>query len=510
MSYRLRQILPLALILFVSIAHPVMAQEPRLSANIPLDSYIYTVLDKLSGLGYIDPLPTGTRPYRRMQAAKWVLAAKSTLSNETNPPVYVREMVDRLWTDLRDEIAVIEESGKIPSLALQELAFAGTFYDGPSLSQHRTLSHYQPLNLYNNGYVLEQDFNTAFSAVFESSLHPRLLISADPRLFYNKDDDFEIAMNSGYIKTTLWNIELQAGKDAMAWGQGQHGNLILTNNSSPKIGFKLSNLEPIVFDGWFKLLRQMNATFFYTELAGDRIDVKDPSFVGYRMDFAPTPDFTFALSFSSIVGGDGRELGWDDLGDFFQGDNRSGLNDQWNSIAGFDLRWRIPKLKNIQIYAEYFGEDQASHPIPHPIKAAQTLGIYLPQLASDGSWDLLFEAARTNAVWYQHHAYTDGYVDDGNIMGDAMGCNARRFYTRVTHYFDSGSQLMLHGEYVTLDKAALSPQNVTSVWVSYKRMVGDDWWLDASVGMAWIDNFNYQADRSEQNYILGIELRRFF
>ena len=61
--------------------------------------------------------------------------------------------------------------------------------------------------------------------------------------------------------------------------------------------------------------------------------------------------------------------------------------------------------------------------------------MYLPQLTRDGSWDLVAEMAHTNQDWYVHGTYQDGWTHSGDMLGDWMGNDARKYYARVNHYF---------------------------------------------------------------------------
>ena len=58
---------------FFSFSAPARAQ---VSANVPVDSHYYDSIDKLSGMGYLDSLHSGARPYSGQLMARWVLQAE--------------------------------------------------------------------------------------------------------------------------------------------------------------------------------------------------------------------------------------------------------------------------------------------------------------------------------------------------------------------------------------------------------------------------------------------------
>ena len=57
-------------------ATSVATASPLVTANVPLDSRYYRYIDKLEGMGYIKDMPTGTRPYSRLDMAKWIIEAQ--------------------------------------------------------------------------------------------------------------------------------------------------------------------------------------------------------------------------------------------------------------------------------------------------------------------------------------------------------------------------------------------------------------------------------------------------
>ncbi len=482
-------------------AAPPPAYYQQLSANIPLNSYIYDYLEKLDGLGYLNDMLTGAKPYTRMQVAQWLKQIQKNTVFHPDVPDYAKNMISDLEAEFKQELSVLNGSANKNSVALKEWSLTESYYSGQLLAQHKTKSSYQPLNSNNNGYKLAEDFNTIMSLRLEGKLNDHLVISATPRISYDKQDDFSSSFESAYAKTHINNLEIQVGKDAMWWGQGQNGSLLLTNNSTPQKTIKLSNIEPVKFGGIFKFLGKTNTTFFYSELEKERSDVKKPSFVGYRTDFTPSKNFTFAASLNAIIGGQGRMLDSGDYWDFIRGKNAATTaEDKWNTIAGIDFRWKLPDLNDVQLYGEVYGEDQAGSFPPLPSKNAYLAGIYFPRLTPDGDWDLCVEMARTTDWWYQHWVYTDGWTYRGDIIGDAMGYNAERFYTRLTRYLDGGSQVALHAEYLKMDRTSPVPQKVNSLWLTYRTKLEKDLFLNAAAGVADIKNLDYQSGKEDKNY----------
>jgi hypothetical protein len=481
------------------------------SPNIPLDSYIYTYLAKLDGLGYLEAMLPDAKPYDRRRAAGWVrqmLEKTATLS----VPDYAQAMLDRLKREFVRELADWETGNHPQGVRLAEVTWENASYDGQSLSYPALINAvYQPLNINNNGYRFGEGFNSVFTMRWEGGLSDSWVISATPRFSYDDAEDFSASLESGYLKTHWRNLVIQLGKDALWWGPGERGNLGLTNNATPFTALQLGNLDPIICDGMFSWLRQLDVKAFYADLEKERSDVKSPGFYGVRLAATPTANLTVAGTLNAMAGGVGRELHLSDLEDFLTGKNaETSTSDKWNTIAGWDFRWRVPRCNGWQLYGELYGEDQAGKIIPWPSKNAYLAGLLIPRLTADGRWDLRLETAKTTNVWYVHGLYKNGYTYKGDLIGDAMGCNATRYYLRLSRYLTLSSRLVLNAANLTMDRDAAYPQRVNSFWVTYQRELRSDWTVSVTAGVADIENFNYQADRSEKKWLVDVGLSKRF
>lgn len=482
-----------------------------LSTNIPLDSYIYSYLHKLERLGYGAALLPDTKPYTRIQAARWVRPILSQSAAGTEP-VYARTMLVRLAAEFGRELSLLETGDGDHGLWLETGTWENSYYDGAVVRQHEngTSSTYQPLNINNDGRKLAEGLNSALSLRWEGRIAERLVFSATPLLTYDETDDCAVSLATGYLKTRLGNLGIQVGKDALWWGPGERGTLPLTNNAAARTTLKLSNIEPVRPEGVLRFLGQLDGVFCYSELEEHR-DVPGASYVGFRLSATPGGNLTFGGSLNSIVGGEGHQLSGGDYLDFFTGSNAdSPETEKWNSIAGFDFRWRIPQLRGVQVYGELYGEDQAGKFPPLPTKHAWVYGVAIPRLTPDGRWELLLEQARTSDCWYRHWVYKDGYTYKGDIIGDAMGSNASRYYLKLSRYLTDGSLVSLNAERLTMDRDAAHPLQVDSWWVAYQMNLKPDLTLTATVGMAELTNPNYQTGQSGRNYQCRLKLNHRF
>jgi hypothetical protein len=483
------------------------------SPNVPLNSYVYDYLEKLDGLGYLDAMLTGSKPYTRLQTATYIHQISVNM-NPSLAPRYACQMLRELTKDFKQELSVLNQTKPADKISLKEISLGESYYKGDTLQQKHTKSNYQPLHINDNGNKYAPHANEIMSLRYEGNINKDFSLSFTPQLIYNNTDT-HYSMKSAYIKTHLNNVSVQVGKDAMWWGQGYRGSLLLTNNAVPQTSIKINNIEPMKFNGLLSFLGQTNTTCFYSILEDNRTDIKYPSFVGMRADFTPTTNFSFAIAETSILGGQGHMLSSGDYADFISGKNTyDPTQDKWDSIAGGDFRWRLPKLNGLQLYGEFYGEDQ-SHIfsiIPVPSENAELLGIYIPRLTPSGNWDLHVEWAHTRPTWYIHSAYTDGYTYKGDIIGDAMGNNAYRYYVKFTHFLAKGSQISLNAEHLSQQStlASITPQNTNSIWIATRQKIQDDMFLSTFWGISNIKNKNYRNGDSDRNFFTSVTLIKQF
>ncbi|XER14379.1 hypothetical protein SATMO3_46620 [Sporomusa aerivorans] len=486
------------------------------SPNVPLSSPLYGYVEKFDGLGYLTSIPDGTKPYTRMQMAKWLTEIQAAA--EQRPlPQYLAGMKQAMERELTPELQILAGEAADMAPALKEVRLELADYSGDSLRYRASVASgpragQQPLNNNNNGYRYGQNGNIIASFLFTGKLGEDVAVALEPRFSYDRDQQGDVALTSGYIKTRINGTAIQVGKDPVFWGHGATGSLILGNNMTPLTSIRLSNLEPYTSKGIFRFLGEMNFTAMYSELENDRTrfntnEVDNPSFVGLRSTFTPQKNFTFGLSLTSMLGGKGKGLSSGDYWDWLTGRNDDAGEDKWNNIAGLDFKVRLPKWNGVQIYGELYGEDQANY---MPSKVAERVGVYIPRLSQDGRWDMKVEYVNTTNAWYSHQLYTNGYVYKGDIIGDPAGHNARQYYVQLGNFLDKDSKISLNAKQVKQDRDASSPQTINSLWLQYQTQLREQVFLDSQLGIARISNANFTGGQDETDHFAGASVRWVF
>lgn len=483
-----------------------------LSVNVPLTSPLYRYIEKFDGLGYLQSMPTGTKPYTRMQMAKWLIEIQAQEKNQPIPS-YLLGAKAEMERELAPELQVLAGEQADQSVSLKEVRLELADYSGDELRYRMNGSgpraEYQPLNSNNNGYRYGQNGNMITSVLLTGKIANDLVVAVEPRFSYDADQQGKASLISGYVKTRINGTAVQIGRDPVFWGYGATGSLILGNNMEPLTSIRFSNIEPYRSNGFFRFLGDMNVTALYSELEDNRTsinanEVNSPSFVGIRSDFSPRQNFTFGLSFTSMLGGKGKGLSGGDYLDWLFGRNDEASQDKWNNIAGFDFKWRVPRWNGVQVYGELYGEDQANY---MPSKVAERVGVYVPRLNSNGEWDMTVEYAQTGNAWYGHQLYTNGYVYKGSIMGDSLGHNSSQVYVKIGHYLNKSSQVSFNAQRTVMDRDAAVQQSVNSGWLQLQTQLKDQLQLTGVLGLAKVENANFTSGNDDTGHFAGVSLR---
>jgi hypothetical protein len=170
--------------------------------------------------------------------------------------------------------------------------------------------------------------------------------------------------------------------------------------------------------------------------------------MGFRLNIKPAPFLELGASRMYQLGGRGSgvkgitDLNFNDwLKILFEG-NASGDLDV-NQISGLDgilylnnLDQWLLVIKSMEIWGEYYGEDEAGSWIAD---IGWVAGIKLGDLFLMGRTDLIFEYADNidpdeGPLWYNNSVYQSGYRYKGEVMGHNMDTEARDYFVRVENY----------------------------------------------------------------------------
>jgi hypothetical protein len=193
--------------------------------------------------------------------------------------------------------------------------------------------------------------------------------------------------------------------------------------------------------------------------------------------------------------------------------------DNSNTVAGIDLRFRLPWLRNAEIFGEYSGEDSA---LFWPIVESYLAGVFIPRLTESGRDDLRFEYFRGNQILYTNGTFPEGYLRYNLPLGDSQGGGAQEFFLRYSHWFSVRNNLALEayrtsrGDYhrITVDSSGRfdpagpkqSIERKVALRAFWTLPVYGDWNALLMYGWEHISNLELRAGEQRNNQLLRAEI----
>ncbi len=517
------------------------------SVNVPLGDWSYEALDKLEGFGLIHSGLHGTRPFSRLEMARLIheAHAEKELKAITLPPL-IETLLRDLDKEFRQELPLVGKTTDILQKSfikpVAEVQMRYVYVDGepreflnvkggtrqyPGSGAGIRATEGTPL-VYNNDGIMYGDgsnISLQFSSIlgyrdFFSAYVEPIVVVRESAAGLQDPSDTKVDLLKGYGKLTAWNTELEFGRDSMWWGQGSHGDEIMTNNAFPLAMVKLSNPEPTLLPWILRYLGPFKYAIFASHEAGYE-DPPNANIMGWRINFKPSSIFEMGFSTTAQFGGEGvPSFEAANLFRLFKG--RSLPNS--NQLTAFDFRLTLPWLRHTQLYLEYGGEDSGFADYEHPWNIlmkdiAWMLGIYCPNLTSDGRLDWRFEFLSnyyptdpTAGMWYAHSQYRSGYTRDDMIMGHHMGPDAQDFFTRSTYHLTNTIQLGLDYDYMvrgvmlgsTEEKAIQYRADLTFTF--FDRSLS----FMTRYGFETVENYNMQPGDDRQNHLVETVLKMQF
>ena len=457
----------LILLLILICATPAWALS---SANIPLSSPVYGYLDKLAGMGLITSDVKGLRPYSKAEAARMTLeAVKNIAAQDTAAPAFAMELVTRIRELLPREVALREIPDKKPRFIdynpVSALRLRYVYLDGVPRDYNRTSfdaghqsafgyiggdlrpftvgpvitsgSEGTPLLENNNGAIHPRGQSGELRWAAEGYLSDKVTALIEPMVLASKDES-TIRLNRGYVKLGGGGLELEAGRDENWFGPGYRGTTTLTSNARNFDQIKLSSPEALDVEWikrWVGDVKYSLLLSRFNETDAGTVDYRRPWMAGFKLAVKPKAWFEIGANFVRQTGGPGFSGSSDTL---FGG----GTNDHSNSIAGLDLRFRIPWLRNMEIYGEFSGEDNAGG--VWPIVESYVAGLHVPCLTTSCRDDVRFEYFFGSVMLYSDWQFPRGYVYHNMTPGHSQGGGGvQEFYGRYSHWFSVRNTLGL-------------------------------------------------------------------
>lgn len=525
--------------LFVAAASGAVA-APLSSSNIPLDSPVYLYLEKLAGMGLVTSDVKGLKPFSRAEAARQLLEAERNLAGQAEKaPRLAGEMIKRVRELVPREVSLYGEdsapklfdynpvlSSRLRYVYLDGVPRSyerqvhdpgndGVFGIGqglrppnpyPSPTQHHG-SEGTPLLEHAEGAVYRPGHTGELRTAAEGYVGRYATLFAEPQVTFNRDANRAIVtLNRGYLKVGGGALELEVGRDSAWFGLGYRGAITLSDNARNLNMVKFSSPEPFRI-GWLSWLGDLKYAVLFSQLDHTVTDgqEREPWYYAVKLISKPMENLEIGFNMGKQAGGKGLD---NSLSQYINGIFGGTSADNSNGIAGFEVRYRAPWLRNTEFFAEFSGEDTAGF---WPIVESYLAGFYVPMLTEDGRNDLRFEYFRGNNILYSNGTMPQGYLYHNLPLGHSQGGATEDFFVRYSHWFSARHNLALEYFYTMRGGFGRMPgQAIESKHagrVNWSLPVYGDIDAQASYGIERVNNMNLVAGVRQTNHLVRFELR---
>lgn len=470
-KFKIQNFLPLfTLFLLLFTSSPLWALS---SANIPLDSPIYLYLEKLAGMGLVTGDVKGVKPFSKAEAARLLLEAEKNLDVKgTAAQAFAGELTARVRELIPREVFLREHPGKKPefidynpvsAMRLRYVYLDGVPRDynrdskdpahqsafgfiggdlrplGDGGTVHVTGTEGTPMLENNNGVIHPKGHSGELRWAAEGYMSDKVTGLLEPSILAGRDDAL-LRLNRGYLKIGGGGLELEVGRDENWFGPGYRGSTILTNNARNFDQIKLSSPEPLDVAWVRRWLGDLKYSLIVSRFdkTGSGDTLRQPYFIGLKLAVKPKEWFEYGINFVRQEGGPGFKTKSSLSDEIFGG----GDTNHNNSIAGLDLRFRVPWLRNTEFSVEYSGEDNAGG--VWPIVESYVADIYIPCLTESCRDDFRFEYFFGSVMLYGDWKFPAGYVYHNMTPGHSQGgAGVQEFFGRYSHWFSVRNNLAL-------------------------------------------------------------------
>jgi hypothetical protein len=459
----IQRLLGWVLALFFLPVGVALADAPIGSVYVPMDSWVYTALDRLAGLGTINKQFVGLRPWTRIECAQLVMDADENMMNAGVTAGESMELYDALRQEFSIEIEVLNGTSSrqagVESLYSRSMGIAGTpLRDGYNFGQTLWDDFGRPYNTgYNNvsgfsaraergrffAYIRgEYQFSPAYAGLTasqQSSLEQLLGIPSVPSSQATGTVDHFDLLDT-YFGMRVGIFDIAAGKQSLWWGPGTMGGMLMSDNADPLPMLKVNQVEPIVLPWFLAYLGPVRVQAFFGKLSGNEYP-RGPYFHGEKILFKPTPNWEFGVSRTTEAFGQGIPFTLHNLfATYFSVSDTCCVANPHNfpgkRQGGLDYSYRLPHLRKwVTAYGDFFSEDDVN-PVVNPSRAMYNPGLYLSAIPHLQKFDFRLEVANTHhgEEAYSSFFYKEAYTNKGFLMGDAVGRRGSAFDISSTYW----------------------------------------------------------------------------
>ncbi len=497
------------------------------TVNVPAGDPVYREIDRLVSFGLIKTALYAQRPWSRREIARLL----GEIQGEVPPAL--QETVEKL----KEEYG--KEEGVFAIRPLERIEASTTFLDSPSreipvsIGIGRIEADVNPLISYDEGRHYAEGHTLSLESRHRAKITDYFALQARPRLelLMPQTGTTEIKPIVQELdgKIAWKNLSLNIGRGTVAWGQGEFGGGLLSNNARPLDRIRFGSESPF-FLPW--LLRYMGPSHFNFVIAnlGPEREFPRSFLLAGKGSIKPVTFFEFSVGQTLILGGEGApetDVG-DAFLDFWGIRTRSEGGNISSRLASVEGRLTLPSsLRHTQLYQEFIADDilKKSYAKTFEDRVYYTSGILIPRLDSDGTRDLRIEYRHFPGIAYRHLPFTTGWSLNRRLLGDELGPDGDGISISGNWRWKEAQELFWRTAYEVRDSDLYAFVSVGEDIIDDARVqdnpaehrlrliAGNRWAMNRSWEMeitggyehAW--NFGFISGNDQDNFLLQVSVR---
>jgi hypothetical protein len=467
------------------------------SPFIPVDSWVYPAMLRLYGLGFVDHVFLGMRPWTRTSVDHMLEQAGMRIEDADAGPATdeAQDIYEALMRYVRFDIEgpclVRQAKTHFESVYTTARAISGTplrdsYHLGSTIINDYGRPYASGFDSYTgaSGYVGAGRFTLYARGEFQGSPSATGYSATLAQTLSNNDlttYTFSNAQNSTTMiplnqlatipygpigaTTTVRVVEAYAsvqylshvisfGKQDDWLGPGLGGGMAYSNNAENIYSFRINRIEPLRIPLLSRLTGPFRYDFIVGELKG-HVYPADPWVHVEQISFRPTENLEFGFERTVIWGGKNHEPVniKSFLRSFFsltaaQSDVKYSRSDPGARFGSFNFSYRLPFVRNwLTLYTDSEVHDDIS-PADAPRRGSWRPGLYLSHVPGVPKLDIRAEGVYTDpptsrsnfgTFMYWESVQREGYTNKGVLFGDWIGREDKGGQAWVTYHF-SGNE----------------------------------------------------------------------
>ncbi len=453
------------------------------SPYVPLESWVYPALDRITAQGLINSGFAGMKPWTRLECARLIQEARDSVDEDKAGATEASNLVDALESEFAEELKVLEggpnsrirvESVYSRMTGITGKPLADSYHFGQTMGDDYGRPYQEGFNNVSgfSGYATAGRYSIYVRGEYQHAPSAPAYSLAVRQAIANVDlnplqpptpisTTNQVRLLDSYAGVNVENWEFTVGKQSLWWGPSVGGALLMSNNAEPILMFRGRRTVARELPWILHYMGPTKAEFFFGRLDGNQFPPR-PLIQGIKVTIKPSENLEMALSRTSEFGGVGRALTFAALfNSYFSWKSSDAYRSNDNPgkrTIGFNFSYKIPWLRNwLTIYtdgllteANTTPYDTSSNPLNAPRRSALHPGMYLPRLPGLPKLDLRIEAVNTNPptarsvhgqyIYWNDH-YHDLYTNNGNLIGDWIGREGTGFQGWSTYWFSPRNSL---------------------------------------------------------------------